>query len=263
MKKLCHVLLFTLVDALVSLESRAQSLQQVVVKADMHEAAKSHLSAALEYRFDSKNSVEIQLGFRQHNSLPPDVFNGDWTSDYAERRDYIISLTSPPPNDVSGWEYLGTGRPLPKEPLSIIPLSTYNTRVNYGMSFQKSPRGFRLILLPGISVSRHRYFEVNDKLNKNETILTSWQIGAIPNQAQLVEQTSYYTQTRQMREQIWWVAGATYAFGFAWQAKCGVYLEARVTTGVNFGNAPYSGQDLPTILSNFYGQGAFFVGWAF
>ncbi|MFN0216470.1 MAG: hypothetical protein ACKVT2_19595 [Saprospiraceae bacterium] len=262
MNNLRYVLIFALV-VLLSIESMAQNLKRIVVKADMLEATKKHLNAAIEWRFAPKNSIEIQLGFRRHNNLPANVFNGDWTANYAKQRAYIISLTSSPPVGDFGWEYLGTGRPLPDAPSPITSLSTLYTRVAYGMSFQTKPRGLRVILLPGISLFRHRYFEVTDKITQNETIFQSWQIGSAPNQEQLVEQTSFYTQTRKMREQNWWAAGANYSFGFAWQAKSGLYLETRLMAGVNIGDGPYEKEALPAMLRNFYGQASFFAGWAF
>ncbi|MBC7775722.1 MAG: hypothetical protein H7246_09820 [Phycisphaerae bacterium] len=262
MKNLYYVLLPAL-GVLMSLETTAQNLHRLVVKADMAEAAKKQLGAALEWRFNAKNSLELQLGFRRHNELPTDVFNGDWTADYAKRRGYISSAASPPPANDAGWEYLGTGRPLPDAHSSIIPLSTRYARVAYGMSYQNRPQGLRIILLPGISFSNHRYFEQYDQFAKKSGKFESWQIGSNPNQGQYVEQTFFYTQTRQMREINWWVLGATHSFGFAWQAKPGFYLEARITAGVNFGDAPYSKQDLPNIMANYYGQMAFFLGWAF
>lgn len=79
-------------------------------------------------------------------------------------------------------------------------------------------------------------------------IYESWQVIYVQNQEQFVEQTAFYTQTRQMREKSNWIAGATYAFGFAWQAKSGIYLEARTTAGINFGDVPYSKESVQSKL---------------
>ncbi len=262
MKTLYYVLLPAL-GVLMGMESMAQNLRRGVVKADVVAAAKKQWGAGLEWRLNAKNSLDIQVGFQRHNELPSDVFNGDWTTDYAKRRDYVVSSTSQTPANDFGWEYLGTGRPLPDAASSMISLSNSYVRLSYGISYQTNPRGLRIILLPGISFSNHRYFDLSEQINKTRSTFERWQIGSAPYPAQLVEQTTFYTQTRQMREKNWWVGGVTQAFGFAWQAKPGFFLEARWTVGINFGDAPYPKEDVPPIMTNFFGQGAFFVGWAF
>ena len=85
----------------------------------------------------------------------------------------------------------------------------------------------------------------------------------MPYESQMVEKTEYYTETRKMREHTHLALGASYAFGFGWQTKFGLYLEARATIGVNFTKAPYEVITPPEILKNFYGQAAFMAGWAF
>lgn len=262
MKNLSFVLL-AIIGGWFGNKVEAQNMRQIIVKGNLVEATNKQIGVALEWRLCKKNSIEFQYGFQRHNDLPPNVFNGDWTANYVKQRNYIISLSTSAPIQEDGWDYFGTGRPLPASSSPILALSTFYARIGYGMSFQKRPRGPRLLLLPGISLSRHRFFEINDRVSNNETIFESWQIGPSQNQQQLVEQTAYFTQTRQMREKSKWIGGATYALGLAWQSKFGLSFEARFTAGVNFGDAPYAQQGQPNILSNYYGQGTLFIGWAF
>ncbi len=262
MKKI-YLAFLTVGGIFLSFQANAQK-QRFALKVDALEAWRKNQGAAFEWRLDPKNSIEIQVGFRSHEELPAGVFVGEWKAHYAERRSFQVNASSGGAgNDI--LQYLGTGRPLPQAPPPIIQLTTMYVRATYGMSFQKKPQGLRTILLPGVSLFRHQHFEVKEKIDLTETTYNSWQIGSSTNQAQYVEQTTFYTQTREMRKQDNWIAGITYALGLAWQTKSGIYLEARLTMGVNIGKVSYSDSTLkpPAILNNYYGQGAFFAGWAF
>lgn len=254
---------FLCFGVLLNLTLKAQSNRSVVFKVDAVEALKKQLAVGIEWRTSAKGGLELQLGFQRHGQIPVGVFNGDWTTEYVERRTYILLASANSETAASGWEYLGSGRPLPGAPPAINPISTLYTRLGYAISFQNKPHGLRFILIPGFSLLRSRYFEVKDKTVKGETATQSWQLGATLNEQQLVEQTISYTQLREMRERNKWIGGGTYAFGLAWQAKSGISLEARITVGANFGEGIYVSEKPSPLLGNFYGQGAFFVGWAF
>lgn len=236
---------------------------QFAIKADLTEALKKNLLAGVEWRFSKKGGVELQLGFRKHNDLPAGVFRGEWGVGYAERRSYSVKASSNIHFNDSGWQYLGPGRPLPVISAQIFPLSTLVGRAGYVRSYQPKPNGLRFLLIPGVSLARHRYFEVSKDVFAQEKDYQSWQVGSLPNEEQFVEQTNYVTQTRTIQERKQWAVGFTNAFGLAWQAKFGLFLEARATIGVNYGDAPYTVPKPPDLLDSFYGQGALLVGWAF
>lgn len=248
---------------LLNLSIKAQSHRSVIFKVDAMEALKKQMAVGVEWRISPKGGVELQLGYLNHDQLPIEFFDGEWTTEYMERRSYVITAPSNALTEDTDWQYLGNGRPLPETPPAINPISTFYTRLGYAISFQNKPNGLRLILLPGISLLRSRYFEVKDKTIRGDVVTKSWQLGPTPNEKQLVEQTIAYNQKREMRGQNRWVGGGTYAFGLAWQAKFGLSFEARVTVGANFGEGINIAEKPSPIMDNFYGQGTIFVGWAF
>jgi hypothetical protein len=238
--------------------------RRFIVKMDALEASQKHLLTGFEWRLNNTGSLELQFGYRGPTPQAEYLFNGDWTTQYAKRRSYIVQQNSSVLKDDTGWQYLGTGRPLPASVgTALYQYSTLYGRLGFVKSFQEKPRGIRLLFVPGITFAKHRYYEISEQIVQENVTDMSWRLGALPYESQMVEKTEYYTETRKMREHHHATLGASYAFGFAWQTKFGLYLEARATIGVNFSKPPYEVVNPPEILKNFYGQAAFMAGWAF
>lgn len=256
-------LLFFIAVAVLNQPSAAQTLRPFGVKMDLTAALQGRIGAAFEWRFHQKSGFELLLDYQQHNTLPPDVFNGSVTVEYATRTLDSTRWGSSQPLNPADWSYLGTGRPLPALPSPFIALSTLHTRLGYRISYEVGRGHSRFFIQPAIHLSRHRYFESREQTIVTSDDLESWQVGSVPNELQVIRHTIGYRQSLEMRQRDAWLGGISYDIGIALQWQHRIVLEGRLTAGLNIGEPPYSEPQPPSSLRNFFGGLMLHAGYFF
>ena len=241
----------------------AQRVRHFGVKVDLTAVLQARAGAAFEWRINSRSGFELQLDAVQHNKLPPHVFNGNFSTEYAQRSIDSTSWGKALSPNHSDWSYLGTGRPLAALPPPVLALSTIHARLGYRISYERREGRSRIFLQPAINVYRHRYFESAEKTFITGNQVESWQVGSLPNELQVIRRTVHYQQSLEMRQQDYWTGGISYDIGTALHFKCGITLEGRLTVGLNFGEEPYSAVKPPASIQNFYGGAAVNAGYFF
>lgn len=227
-----RVLLLVLFLAGSASQSFAQTLRHYGVNLDLTGILNRRVGLACEWRKNERSGLEFQLSYTDQNPVPgAHFFHGDWTVAYAKRE--IHRLVDPSQNDS---RYYGSGRPLPEVKYPTISISTVGGRIGYRASYPDNR--WRFFIQPSFSVARHNFVHVHDKITTLDIETENWRIAQ--GLERLVQTTTYYRQTRQMRFQRQWYAGIHYEIGGAYTFRNGLALEARCGLGFNFGGKnPY------------------------
>lgn len=237
-----------------------QQLRRHALKCDLTAFLKGY-SAAYEYRLHPKTSLELQGYFEKHPDAGPDIFNGEWVAYYAERKidtlhEYFNTVLGS-----SGWEYVNERRPLPPAN-SFVPVSTLQLSLGMRFIFEKRKSPWRIFLQPGCATTRHRFYEITDKVLVLENVEKIWEEGVYPNEYRIKRRNVSYRQTRTMLLKNAWLIGLRYDVGVARKFGNHFFLEARLNTGAHLW-LPYEEPAPPPAARRFWAKPALLAGWTF
>ncbi len=253
-------LLFFLLS-FVSVKLQAQQMYRHTLKADLIPFFKDGYAGAYEYRFSLKNSVELKGNFGRHELPNDNIFNGDWSVFYAERKTDTLHRYFNELLGSSGWEYITEQRPLPQVG-AFVPKSTLQLAFGFRFIFEKNKKPWRIFLQPGFSATHHQYYEIADLIKVEKNIEDTWLTGTYPNERRVKRRTLAYHQVRSMRLSNKWIFGLGYDVGIARKFGQHFFLEGRLNTGANF-SLPYEEPEPPTPAKRFWAQPVLMAGWAF
>lgn len=256
-----RILIIGFLGLLVPAASRSQDIGKHALKCDLSAFLRNGYGVAYEYRINRKIGLELKTHFERHETASEGIFNGDWDNYYSERKIDTLHQYSNKLLGSSGWYYITDGRPLATvEP--FVPKSTLQLSLGLRFSFEKKKSLWRIWLQPGIGVTNHFYFEVNDNLEVEHNIEDNWVIGTYPSQAKVRRRTLGVRQTRTMRLKNTWLCGLIYDLGVARKFGKHLFVEGRIAAGANFW-VPYEEAPLPTLAQRLWARPAITAGWTF
>ncbi|MBL7826006.1 MAG: hypothetical protein JNJ57_05205 [Saprospiraceae bacterium] len=267
MKEACFSALFVSLLGLLSGTVAAQKFLPFSVKADAlgFSSNLKKFNAALEWRKNGRTAFELSFSHEERGSIPDWGFNGDWESEFAMRRTYEIQWGSTSPYNDSGWEYFGTGRPLPEQETNGLSLSVSKLQLGLRQYYPAGWKGCQWFVQPGLMGSLYKDFRViSDETLVYDDITESWRIGAFSAETQVVAQTKYFFQERKMRLEKYVLFGPTLSIGMAIQVFNCIRIEPLVQVGFNIGNLP--DEDYPELreqIKVYEGRFKINIGYAF
>lgn len=223
---------------LPGLRTAAQNLPRHAVHLDPAAALQHTLRVGYACQVSPHTGIEIEVSFRQFQSKPNDLFNGEQYIEYIQERvDSFITWSNQRLNHPE-WRYLGKNRPM--EPLSER-IDLYTAAANLRLLLQYPFAGGRWCgsLQPGFFMGIHQSYTVEDvHLLQHETsslIPIAWPGG----DAVSLRHVAAYKQTRYMEEQNTLIYGLSYGGGLQRRFGKRFFIELRASMSLNL-NPPYS-----------------------
>ena len=263
MKSIAILAIIAVVSTMLN-PSNAQNRSSLTLKGGVAGALHSNYKMAIEWNHRGKYILELTGSQQRHNTLASDAFHGIVIQEYALRRTYQTQWGSSLPKNDSGWDYLGTGRPIPgSKSLVVTPLSTYRLTLGLRRYYSPPKRGFNGFIAPAMSAAMHQTYEVG---KAQETVVKKsedWRIGSESSDTRVYVETNYYTQTQHTENKQYWFFGPASQFGLSWHSKLGFMVETRLNVGLNFGGDRLLDSETVKELRFFYGQFDVMVGYRF
>ncbi len=192
-------------------------------------ARKAALEA--ELRLSPQSSGVLYVSHQWFDAPPPSqVFQGDWSSEYALRLQDSIPIGGVKPERSSGWIYVGEGRRLPTV-AQTIPLWSTQCRIGWRKWWGQSGQQWRFFAQPALSFSMSRIFSIHDSEVLTDEKLVTW--NAYLTGWRVVQQTNFYRQAREMRLREQWSVGPVLDVGATCRLRGRLFLEGRASGGFN------------------------------
>lgn len=163
----------------------------------------------------------------------------------------------------SGWYYLDGQKALGMVSANL-PKDVFLATLFYRITLDRPGRPWILNLKPGIFGSFHRYFTVQNSLNRYDLVKTSYIDSTNPGSPYAVQQTTeQWKEQRKTRAAHSWQAGAAFQVTIGRQLGRFLVIEAGLEGRAGFGAAPYSDPSPPKILRSLNVQPVLNLGWTF
>ena len=242
----------------------AQKISFLTIKGGVISAFNQNYTIALEWKPRPNLCFELSSGFHHYNRIPEGAINGLYKHEYALRRMFSSEWGAVNPQNDTGWEYFGTGRPIPSTVQGgLTPLFTWRMSLGFRMDYPTRLKHVNFFFQPSISMALHRKLEATDPspILKKETN-DEWSI-IEPEQTRVFIQTKYFFQQQKILIKNTWFPGPAAILGWSWHAPKGFVIEARGNIGVNFGKVAQAEKGYLTELAPLYGQIDLMVGYCF
>jgi hypothetical protein len=204
----------------------------LVLGLDLSMPLRKGIGASAEWRYSKSGALSLQYSWEEHAKASEfGLFNGDLVANFAEVQIDTLYKGNYPMHIIH-TEYVGDGRPLPVLPEQVA-LATSNIKFGHKFFFERKKSKWGWSLLPSLSLTGHRYFDVHQRFAILEEYTQITQLGYSPTK-ELIKKFRLYHEKQTMREQVKWVFGIGYDMGVTRKIGRRWALDFRVSGLFNF-----------------------------
>ncbi len=257
MSKATYLLL--LIGAWACQPALAQQRQRLALKLDLTAPISRKAALEGEFQLGRQGSAVLYISHQWFDTPPSSqVFQGDWSSEYALRLQDSIPIGGVKPERSSGWTYVGEGRPLPTA-AQTIPLWSTQCRIGWRKWWEPSGQRWRFFAQPALSLSINRIYSIQDSEVLTDEKLAIWNSYA-PGW-RVVQQINLYRQTREMRLRNRWSVGPVLDVGAACRLWGHLFLEGRASGSLHAN--PMPDDSAATAQHRVHAQAMLLLGYTF